>query len=120
MRATKKANSAAIPLYRQGDVLFRRISVFPKGNRKKRENGVVAYGEVTGHSHALAIEDRQAAEVLEIGEGLFVHVSESGVRIEGGATFVHEEHAPVTLPPGNYEIGIQREYQPEAIRNVID
>lgn len=105
---------------RQGDVLFKRINALPKGERKKRENATVAYGEVTGHSHALAVEDRAAAEVLEIENGLFVHVSDSGVRIEGGATFVHEEHGPVTLPPGNYQVVIQREYSPEAIRSVID
>ncbi len=60
------------------------------------------------------------AEVLEIGDGLFVHVSAAGLRIEGGATFVHEEHGPVTLPPGDYEVTIQREYSPEEIRNVAD
>ena len=107
-------------LYRQGDVLFRRVKKLPAGDRKKRENATVAYGEVTGHSHALAAEDRGLAEVLEIGDGLYVHVSEGGIRIEGGATFVHEEHGPVTLPPGDYEVTIQREYSPEAIRNVID
>ncbi len=107
-------------LYRQGDVMFKRIAQLPAGEKKKRENATVAYGEVTGHSHQLAIEDREAAEVLEIGEGLFVHVSESGLHIEGGATFVHEEHGPITLPPGNYEVVIQREYSPEEIRNVID
>ena len=107
-------------LYRQGDVLFKSITRLPEGPRTKRENAAVAYGEVTGHSHALAVEDREVAEVLEIGDGLFVHVSENGLHIEGGATFVHEEHLPVTLPAGNYEVVIQREYTPEAIRNVID
>lgn len=109
-----------IEIYRQGDVLFRRIAKLPKGEPKKRENATVAYGEVTGHSHALAVEDRQVAEVLEIGDGLYVHVSESGVGIEGGATFVHEEHGPVTLPPGDYRVTIQREYAPAEIRNVQD
>ena len=107
-------------LYRQGDVLFKRVQSLPEGERKKRSNATVAYGEVTGHSHALAVEDRDVAEVLEIGDGLYVHVSAAGVRISGGATFVHEEHGPVTLPPGDYEVIIQREYSPEAIRNVID
>jgi hypothetical protein len=107
-------------LYRQGDVLFRQIEKLPKGQRTKRANATVAYGEVTGHSHQLAVEDRQAAEVLEIGDGLFVHVSQAGLRIEGGATFVHEEHGPITLPPGNYEVVIQREYSPEGIRSVLD
>jgi hypothetical protein len=107
-------------LYRQGDVLFRQIKALPKGEKKKRENATVAYGEVTGHSHQLATEDREVAEVLEIGEGLYVHVTAAGVRIEGGATIVHEEHGPITLPPGNYEVTIQREYSPESIRSVVD
>ncbi len=107
-------------LIRQGDVMFVRLLKLPAGERKKRDNGTVAYGEVTGHSHTLAVEDKKIAEVLEIGDGLFVHVSKSGGIRLGGATFVHEEHGPVTLAPGYYEIRIQREYSPEAIRNVID
>ena len=107
------------PLYRQGDVLFTMIANLPKGKQTKRADGAVAYGEVTGHSHRLAVEDRQTAEVLEIGDGLFVHVSGDGIRLSG-ATFVHEEHGPVTLPPGDYRVTIQREYSPEAIRDVID
>ena len=114
----KRPNKAT--LVRQGDVMFIPVSSLPDGPRSKRENATVAYGEVTGHSHALAEEDRECAEVLEIGEGLYVHVSEAGLRIEGGATFVHEEHGPVTLAPGDYEVRIQREYSPEEIRNVVD
>ena len=106
-------------LIRQGDVMFIPIASLPQGSRRKRDNGTVAYGEVTGHSHTLVEEDRTRAEVLEIGEGLYVQVSKDGIRI-AGAVFEHEEHLPVTLPPGDYEIRIQREYSPEAIRNVID
>ncbi len=113
-------------LIRQGDVLFLPISSLPNGDRKKRPTGTVAYGEVTGHHHSLATEDLERAEVLEIGDGLFVHVSESGIRIDGrevfqrGAAFEHQEHLPVTLPAGDYKVIIQREYQVEAIRNVVD
>jgi len=106
-------------LYRQGDVLFKKIARLPKGERRKRADATVAYGEVTGHRHQLAVADRDHAEVLDIGDGLFVHVSDSGLRL-GGADFVHEEHATVTLPVGDYEVIIQREYSPEAVRNVID
>jgi len=107
-------------LKRQGDVLFIRRDKLPAGASRKRPDGAVAYGESTGHSHRLA--DLETAEVLEIGEGIFVRVSGEGVSIAGdpGATFVHEEHGPVSLSPGNYEIRIQREYSPEAIRNVVD
>ncbi len=105
--------SAAPTLYRQGDVLFKRIAAVPtNGAQKKRDNGVIAYGEVTGHTHAVA--DLEAAEVLEIGEGLYVRVGEDGVSIQ------HQEHGPIELPAGDYEITIQREYTPEAIRSVVD
>lgn len=105
--------------FRQGDVLFTRCAAIPP-NSKKRENGTVAYGEVTDHSHRLA--DLATAEVLECGDGLYVHVSEAGISLSGeaGASFVHEEHGTINLPPGDYEVTIQREYSPEAIRNVID
>jgi len=107
-------------LYRQGDVMFELIAAIPSGESRKRKNGTVAYGEVTGHSHHLA--DLESAEVLEIEDGLYVRVSESGVSIDGdaGATFVHEEHGPISLPPGDYRVKIQREYSPEEIRSVVD
>lgn len=105
---------------RQGDVMFLPIKKLPAGEMKRRENGTVAYGEVTGHSHRLA--DLTTADVFEVGEGLFVRVSEAGISIAGvaGATFIHEEHGPANLAPGDWKIRIQREYSPEAIRNVVD
>jgi hypothetical protein len=99
-------------IYRQGDVLIRRISSLPTQKAAPRANGVLAYGEVTGHAHK--VEDLTRAEVLEIGEGLYLRVGEEGVRV------IHEEHAPITLPGGNYEVEIQREYTPAEIRNVCD
>jgi hypothetical protein len=99
-------------LYRQGDVLIRQIESIPTQKSTKRVDGVLAYGEVTGHAHQ--VEDKSAAEVLEIESGLYLRVGEEGVRI------VHEEHAPITLPAGNYEVTIQREYAPADIRNVAD
>lgn len=99
-------------LYRQGDVLFRRVDSIPREGAVKRENGVIANGEVTGHTHAVA--DLNAAEVLDCGTGLYVHVGENGVSIQ------HQEHGPIELPAGDYQVTIQREYSPEAIRNVVD
>jgi hypothetical protein len=107
-------------LVRQGDVLFTRITEVPKGLQKIRPDGAAAYGEVTGHSHSLSVASRDFAEVFEVGEGLYVRVSDSGEVGIGGATFVHEEHGPITLPTGNYRVTIQREYSPEAILEVRD
>lgn len=108
--------------FRQGDVLFIERGQMPKGDLKKRENGTVAYGEVTGHSHRLAPQNMATAEVFECGDGLVVLVSEEGISLAGdaGASFIHEEHGTINLPPGNYDVIIQKEYSPEAIRNVVD
>lgn len=98
---------------RQGDVMIRRIDKIPAGKREVREDGALAYGEVTGHKHAVA--DLEKAEVFFIeGHGYL------SVTAEGGVSIVHEEHGTVHVPQGDYSIGIQREYSPEEIRNVID
>lgn len=99
-------------IYRQGDVLIRQIQSLPSQKAQTRLNGILAYGEVTGHAHR--VEDMAKAEVLEVGNNLYLRVGEEGVRI------VHDEHSPVYIPPGNYEVEIQREYTPEEIRNVAD
>lgn len=107
---------------RQGDVLFIPCRRLLSRGLKRRENGVVAYGEVTGHAHRLATECMAMSGVFECGNGLVVRVSEHGLALSGdpGATFIHEEHAPVHLLPGDYDVRIQREYDPVAIRKVAD
>lgn len=102
-------------MYRQGDVLIKEIAGIPLGDRRKRKAGEILEGEATGHIHRLAEEDLAGAEVLEVGDGLFLSVSN-----EGGVSIVHDEHSTLTIPPGTYEIVRQREYSPEAIRNVAD
>jgi len=99
-------------IYRQGDVLIKRIKAVPQTTATKRESGILAFGEVTGHCHK--VESLDQAEVLECGTDLYLRVSEDGVRI------VHDEHLPITLPAGDYQITIQREYSPAEIRNVAD
>jgi hypothetical protein len=99
-------------IYRQGDVLIKRIRAVPQTAANKRESGILAFGEVTGHCHK--VEHLDQAEVLEVGSDLYLRVSDEGVRI------VHDEHAPISLPSGDYQVTIQREYTPQEIRNVAD
>jgi hypothetical protein len=99
-------------MFRQGDVLVRAVKQLPQGSRKKRISGEVLEGEATGHVHRILELDQ--AEVLEIKDGLFLSVGEHGVSL------VHDEHRTIEIPAGNYEITRQREYSPEAIRNVED
>jgi hypothetical protein len=102
--------------FRQGDVLFVPIGSIPQDAKKrdphKTTSAVLVEGEATGHHHSVATLEE--TEVLECGEGLYLRVSGDSVSI------VHQEHAPITLPTGNFEVRRQREYQPEGIRNVFD
>jgi hypothetical protein len=101
--------------YRQGDVLVELIENVPKGAKVvPRENGkiVLAHGEATGHAHAIA--DRRCKLVRDEDGVTFLEVKEAMAMLR------HEEHATVELPKGNYRVTRQREYSPEAIRNVAD
>ena len=100
-------------MIRQGDVLFVPVSSLPKGAKKKGTK-TVAYGEVTGHHHTMVEQDTCAkAEVYNLEGQLFAKVS-------GDVVVTHQEHAPLAIDEGLYRIVIQREYTPEAIRNVMD
>ena len=112
--------------YRQGDVLIERIDNVPgTAQKQKRSTRVIlAHGEVTGHHHAL--ETRDPADWWKEGE---ISTSNTKPGTLAGALFVtlpaggevtHQEHAKIELPKGTYRITRQREYSPEAIRNVAD
>lgn len=92
-----------------------RIPKAPKTAKKQTVQGriVLAYGEVTGHAHA--IEDTANADMLvdERTNTTFVHA-------ETDVVLSHEEHDPVTLPAGDYEVRRQQEFSPEANQLVHD
>lgn len=104
-------------MYRQGDVLIVPVKALPKNLEPvDREQGrvVLAHGEVTGHAHA--IKDQKAALFRDPKlAAIFMNVS-----ADGPVALEHEEHATIHIPPGNYQVIRQREYSPEAIRNVAD
>jgi len=82
----------------------------------KRDAGriVLAYGEATGHAHAIA--DRDAVLFRDPKQ------PESRIlKVTGNVVFLrHEEHTEHKLAPGNYRVITQREYSPEEIRRVAD
>jgi len=95
-------------MFRQGDVLLVRAKV-PQDADVKGDL-IIAYGESTGHSHRL------------VGQGcvLLTRGAEMFARLEQPAQLQHEEHAPIQLLRGEYAIIRQREYSPQAVRNVND
>ena len=103
---------------RQGDVLLIPARIGGKTKGVKRDAGrvVLAYGEVTGHAHAILSPDCQlvtAADAEDLRMWLLVTAPEP-------VELVHEEHATVLIPPGEYQVIRQVEYAPEALRNVAD
>lgn len=103
-------------IFRQGDVLIRQVAEIPEGLKQVPLDAgrtILAYGEVTGHAHAVVGDvELLASDIAEMEQRF--------LRVEQEATVVHEEHDTITLPPGLYEVGIQVEYSPEEIRTVAD
>lgn len=100
-------------MLQQGDVLLR-SGIIPKGATiKKHARGwILAEGEVTGHAHEVLGE---GVEVLEKDGVLYLRAPHGG-RIQ------HEEHTAFDIPPGDYTIGIVKEYDhfAEEAREVRD
>jgi hypothetical protein len=94
-------NKIAKTTAQQGDVILRKLKTMPTGEQKSedRKRLVLAHGE-SGHSHV--IEDDEA-ELIRIGERMLLKLTRA-------ATVQHEEHKPITLEPGIWEIGRVQEY----------
>ena len=104
-------------MFRQGDVLIVPVAAMPQGvEAVKREKGrvILAHGEATGHAHA--IKDKRAALFRDQKlAAIFMQVTG-----DGPIALEHDEHDTIEIPPGTYQIVRQREYHPEALRQVAD
>ncbi len=106
-------------MFRQGDVLVIPIdaarlpvSLVP-APRDRRGRMVLALGEATGHAHVVTGDGVALLCPPDEPERLFLD-------IEGYGRLGHDEHGPIPLPPGSYQVIRQREYFPGAIRPVAD
>ena len=77
--------------------------------RKKLARAVLAEGEHTGHFHEAH------------GDGVALY-DDGVLEAPHGAEVTHQEHAPVTVPPGTYDRSIVQEFDhfAEEARNVAD
>ena len=77
--------------------------------RKKLEQAILAHGEHTGHFH-----EAHGDSVALYDDGT--------LEAPSGAEVTHQEHAPVTIPPGTYQRSIVQEFNhfAEEARNVAD
>jgi hypothetical protein len=106
-------------LLRQGDVLLVPVAQLPEAAVEvASEQGtiVLAEGEATGHAHVvpscgarlLRWQERPATRALGGGGtavATFLHVDGTAP-----VAVTHEEHDPIPLEPGVYEVRRQREY----------
>ena len=101
-------------MLRQGDILLIPVRRVPKTlTPVNAEHGrlILARGEITGHHHSV---DAGTA-TLSLDEGGVLYMT-----VEKLTEVQHQEHGPIPLAPGKYKVVRQREYSPEAIRNVAD
>lgn len=128
--------------YRQGDVLFIKIDELPPLKFKTKKGKVILKGEVTGHAHKI----KGDAKILEVA-GRIANFSTRINRmqptfsileansptlttensqvigyavVDAPAELTHEEHKPITIPAGIYQIRRQKEYDEKEIRFVED
>lgn len=134
---------------RQGDVLLTKVASIPAGcTEVPYDKGriVLAYGEVTGHAHAIAdhhvahgskpagddverangIGPTAAAEIAEAAIArakarlLVAPTGERFLEVSEAVTLRHEEHTEHVIPPGFYQLPVQVEYTPAELRRVAD
>ena len=105
---------------RQGDVFLRPTTAQPTVAAKPLDNGrvILAYGEVTGHAHTVVDAEVDTAippaALFEEADGTVL------LLVDRPCALTHQEHGTIMLAPGAYRVTRQREYSPEAIRNVSD
>jgi hypothetical protein len=91
---------------RQGDILLIPVNAVPESahfvKRQPGEGIIVAAGEMTGHHHRIRT---RGAKMYRMGRA-----GNAWVCAPKGAVLTHEEHAPLTVPPGNYRVVHQQEY----------
>ncbi|MDH5681243.1 MAG: hypothetical protein OEZ36_06635 [Spirochaetota bacterium] len=99
--------------YRHGDVILLKSNKLPNDVKTTGDKDLVfAKGEVTGHAHRIL-----AGAILYESQNdgsRYLKVREKTARL------THEEHKAIDLPKGVYQILIQREYEPDGWREVMD
>ena len=90
---------------RQGDLFFRSISKLPeKANLKKKTDAILAYGEVTGHSHKLTTDISDCESYVDENGDIYIR---SNKEMNVG----HDEHNTIILPSDEWIcVTRQREY----------
>ena len=113
--------------YQQGDVVMFQVDddTFAKHARKSEDaqakykggtetKAILAFGEVTGHTHRVNMADmaKNAGVVLHMGYNRTAGTDvPDAFQVSGDTvTLCHEEHNSIDIPPGKYVVRIVREF----------
>ena len=92
---------------RQGDIFFKTAKAVPSTVKPHKTN-ILAYGEVTGHSHKIMSPSISEMDSF-VDENGDIYVRSMDCPIVVG----HDEHNIITLPQGEWIcVSRQREYDP--------
>jgi hypothetical protein len=116
--------------YQQGDVLLKMVTELPAGMKKLEGEGslVLQHGETTGHMHKFlpgskieVYANKEAPTLLSHGMTIVPGIGKFIVVHEISA-LRHEEHKPIDLLPGIYEMDLVREYDysKDEVTRVVD
>ena len=100
---------------RQGDVLLQPVKALPKGATEIKGDVILAYGEVTGHAHAIKLPETERHKVRYWNAG-----AERFLQVMEKVALTHEEHGEIVLDKGIYRQGFQVEDFGEEVRRVVD
>ncbi len=109
MSQVKNQSSGPPTQYRQGDVLLIAVEQAPEGCTPiPNEAGrfVLAHGEATGHAHAISTQQAEFFEEPDTERRFLLIPGDKGGELR------HEEHGPIHLRRGVYEVRRQREFRP--------
>ena len=88
-------------VFQQGDVVFLKVEGIPASAKQEKFDGIVQYGEATGHKHKLTGKEKDMFQFFEEGRRYLSLKKPSALK--------HEEHNTIEIPAGDYEIRIVRE-----------
>jgi hypothetical protein len=101
----------------QGDITFHPYEGEPKGTIETHDGSfILARGEVHNHKHVITVDSPTDMEIRRLQNEEFL------LTLFKTATVTHEEHLPITLQPGVYRVGREREVDhfSKTTRQVID
>src|SRR4051812_26848599 len=102
---------------RNGDVVFHKTEKIEGEIIKHNGSFVLAEGETTGHKHVITVPSLDDMEVRKTADGGYILTLRTEAKVS------HEEHKELTIAPGTYYVGKEREvdhFAGSITRQVID